>query len=148
MNNEMEINDEELRRTLTPEEYHVLRERGTEMPFSGKYVHETRDGTYTCKVCQNPLFASTAKFDSKTGWPSFDDALQGAVEYVPDTSRGFEVMEVCCARCHSHLGHVFDDGPTGTGKRYCTNSVCLELRGAEKSEKKEHPADTSLGPGE
>lgn len=115
--------EEELKKRLTPEEYHVLRERGTEAPFTGDYVHKEADGTYTCKVCGNPLFASDAQFDSGTGWPSFDTALPGAIEEHPDGNR----TEILCANCHSHLGHVFGDGPTATGKRYCINSVCLDL---------------------
>lgn len=119
--------EEELKATLTPEQYHVLREKGTEAPFSGKYVHEKTDGTYNCMVCGNPLFTSDTKFDSGTGWPSFDKAIEGSVKHVTDSSMGMERTEVVCARCGSHLGHVFDDGPTETGKRYCLNSVCLDL---------------------
>lgn len=120
-------NEEDIQKALTPEEYAVLREKGTEAPFSGEYVHEKADGTYECKVCGNPLFSSDTKFDSGTGWPSFDEALPGAVEYHSDTSHGMQRTEITCARCGSHLGHVFDDGPTKTGKRYCINSVCLDL---------------------
>lgn len=115
--------DEELKKRLTPEEYHVLREKGTEAPFSGDLLHVDADGTFTCKVCGNKLFASDAKFDSGTGWPSFDTAIEGSVKLTPDNSR----TEVTCAKCGSHLGHVFDDGPTDTGQRYCINSVCLDL---------------------
>lgn len=122
-----EINEEELKVKLTPEEYHVLREKGTEAPGTGKYLHEKTAGTYNCKVCGNPLFASDAKFDSGTGWPSFDQALEGAVKYEHDTKYGMERTEVLCANCNSHLGHVFDDGPESTGKRFCMNSVCLDL---------------------
>ncbi len=112
---------------LTPEQYRVLREKGTEAPFAGKYVHETAAGKYLCVACGNPLFASDAKFDSGTGWPSFDQALPGAVSYHKDSTHGMERAEVVCAKCGSHLGHMFDDGPKTTGKRYCMNSVCLEL---------------------
>jgi peptide-methionine (R)-S-oxide reductase len=119
--------ENEIKDMLSPEEYHVLREKGTEAPFSGEYVHEKADGTYECKVCGNPLFNSEAKFDSGTGWPSFDEALPGAIQTHADTTHGMSRIEITCARCGSHLGHVFDDGPTKTGKRYCINSVCLDL---------------------
>jgi len=122
------MDDSELKKRLTPEQYRVLREKGTERPFSGQYVHETRDGMYACVVCDNPLFSSKAKFDSGTGWPSFDEALPGAVQLRPDTGHGMNRTEVICAKCGSHLGHLFDDGPTKTGKRYCLNSVCLDLK--------------------
>lgn len=119
--------DEEWQKMLTPEQYAVLREKGTEAPFTGEYVHEKADGTYACAACGNPLFSSDAKFDSGTGWPSFDSALPGAVETHRDGTLGMERVEITCARCGSHLGHIFDDGPTATGKRYCINSVCLDL---------------------
>ncbi len=119
--------EEELKSKLTPEQYQVLRQKGTEAPFSGKLLHEKREGMYTCAACGNPLFPSDAKFDSGTGWPSFDQALPGAVKEITDESHGMVRTEVVCARCESHLGHVFDDGPTQTGKRYCMNSVCLDL---------------------
>jgi len=121
------MNEEELKNKLTPEEYHVLREKGTETPFSGKLLHDVRSGIYTCKVCGTALFSSTAKFDSGTGWPSFDQALLGAVVTKEDNELGMKRTEITCAKCGSHLGHVFDDGPTETGKRYCLNSVCLDL---------------------
>ena len=119
--------EEELKAKLTEEQYRVLREKGTEAAFSGHYVHEGKDGMYTCIVCRNPLFSSNAKFDSGTGWPSFDEAMPGSIETHVDTSHGMHRTEITCARCKSHLGHVFDDGPTKTGKRYCLNSVCLNL---------------------
>ncbi len=122
------MNEDEIRNKLTTEQYKILREKGTEAPFSGKYVYEKSCGTYNCVVCGNPLFSSTAKFDSGTGWPSFDEALPDSVEYHTDNSHGMSRTEIICAKCGSHLGHVFDDGPTKTGKRYCLNSVCLDLK--------------------
>lgn len=119
--------DEDLKKRLTAEEYAVLREKGTEAPFSGEYVHTDASGTFNCKVCGTPLFTSEKKFDSGTGWPSFDEAIPGATESKLDTSHGMQRTEVVCAHCGSHLGHVFEDGPTDTGKRYCINSVCLNL---------------------
>ena len=121
------MNEDELKQKLTPEEYRVLREKGTEAPFSGKLLHDDRDGMYTCKVCGSKLFSSDAKFDSGTGWPSFDQALPGAVKEIADDSHGMRRTEIVCATCGSHLGHVFNDGPTKTGMRYCLNSVCLDL---------------------
>lgn len=123
----MSDSEEDWKQTLTPEQYAVLRDRGTEAPFTGEYVHEKADGTYACVACGNPLFSSDSKFDSGTGWPSFDQALPGAVETHSDTSHGMNRTEITCARCGSHLGHIFDDGPTETGKRYCINSICLDL---------------------
>ncbi len=123
----MDINEEELKQKLTPEEYAVLREKGTEAPFSGKLLHDDRDGMYKCKVCGQNLFSSDAKFDSGTGWPSFDQALPGAVKEIQDDTMGMHRVEVVCSKCGSHLGHVFNDGPTDTGMRYCLNSVCLDL---------------------
>ena len=120
--------DEELKRRLTPEEFAVLRQGRTEAPFSGDLLHVDANGDFTCKVCGAKLFESDAKFDSGTGWPSFDKAVPGSVELIEDNSHGMHRTEVRCAKCGSHLGHVFDDGPTSTGKRYCINSVCLDLK--------------------
>ena len=119
------MNEQEIKQKLTPEQYKVLRQKGTERPFTGKYVHRTEDGNYVCMVCQNPLFSSDAQFDSGTGWPSFDKPIEGSVKYNQEADGRTEIL---CANCGSHLGHVFDDGPTKTGKRYCINSVCLDLK--------------------
>lgn len=124
----MPKNEQEWAQKLTPEQYKVLRERGTEAPFSGALLHETQGGMYRCAACGNALFASDTKFDSGSGWPSFDSAVPGSVTLHEDYSGGMRRTEVVCAQCGSHLGHVFDDGPQGTtGKRYCINSVCLDL---------------------
>lgn len=128
----MPNNEKEWEERLTPEQYAVLRGKGTEAPFSGKLLHEGREGLYKCAACGNPLYASDAKFDSGTGWPSFDDALPGAVRLLEDTSHGMRRTEVVCGQCGSHLGHLFDDGPTKSGKRYCMNSVCLEFNPEER----------------
>lgn len=122
-----QMNEDEIKNKLTEEEYRVLREKGTEAPFSGVYVNEKSEGVYKCKVCSNPLFKSYTKFDSGTGWPSFDEALPNAVEFIEDNSHFMRRTEVVCSVCKSHLGHIFEDGPTETGKRYCMNSVCLDL---------------------
>ncbi len=121
--------DEEWRQRLTPRQYAVLRRAGTEPPFSGEYVDTDDDGMYRCAACGNPLFDSRTKFHSGTGWPSFTEAISpDAVELLEDRSHGMIRTEVRCARCHSHLGHVFDDGPRDRGgQRYCMNSVALDL---------------------
>lgn len=121
----MPSSEAEWKEKLTPEQYSVLREKGTEAPFTGKLLKENRNGRYQCVACGQELFSSDTKFDSGTGWPSFDEAIPGAVKFEHDTKYGMERTEVLCSRCGSHLGHVFDDGPTETGKRYCLNSVCL-----------------------
>lgn len=118
--------EEEFKQALTPEQYRVLRERGTEPAFSGKLIQPDKDGLFRCAACGNALFSADAKFESGTGWPSFDQAIAGAVETREDNSYGMKRIETVCARCGSHLGHVFDDGPTKTGKRYCINAVCFE----------------------
>ncbi len=113
---------------LTEEEKRVLFEGGTEMPGTGKFLHTKDKGMYVCKNCGHELFSSDAKFDSGTGWPSFDNPKNlENVKLIEDTTHGMRRTEVQCANCGAHLGHVFDDGPTSTGKRYCINSVCLEL---------------------
>lgn len=120
------LNEAEIKNKLTNEQYRILREKGTERPFSGKALIADKEGNYRCAVCGSALFSHSSKFDSGTGWPSFDEALPGAVITREDNDHGMNRTEVLCAKCQSHLGHLFDDGPTKTGKRYCTNSVCFE----------------------
>ncbi|ASA56786.1 peptide-methionine (R)-S-oxide reductase [Vibrio gazogenes] len=114
------------RQSLTDEQFRVCRQQGTEMPFSGKLLHNKETGIYACTCCQTPLFSSASKYDSGCGWPSFDAPINAnAVRYLQDESHGMSRIEIRCAACDSHLGHVFDDGPQTTGERYCVNSVSL-----------------------
>ena len=129
MSDKVTMTDQEWRARLTPEQYAILRQGATEPAFTGKYVHTKEDGAYHCAACGAELFSSDTKFDSRTGWPSFTEpAVAAAVETVPDYSHGMVRTEVRCARCGSHLGHVFDDGPAPTGQRYCINSAALDLQ--------------------
>lgn len=120
--------DAEWKAQLGADRYRILREKGTEYAHTGEYNLHFEEGTYVCGGCQEPLFQSDAKFKSECGWPSFDDAIDGKVEYKKDTTHGMQRTEILCAKCGGHLGHVFDDGPTKTGTRFCVNSLSVEFK--------------------
>ena len=121
--------EKEWKEKLTPEQYRVLREKGTEQPFSGKYYTNKEDGTYLCAACGNELFKSDSKYESGSGWPSFYEPMaQEAVSEAIDHSHGMTRTEITCSKCGSHLGHVFPDGPKPTGLRYCVNSLSLDFK--------------------
>jgi peptide-methionine (R)-S-oxide reductase len=124
------LTDAEWRSRLTPEQYHIMREHGTERPGSCALLHEKRAGAFTCAGCGQKLFQSTLKFESGTGWPSFNDPIEGSVATSTDRSWGMVRTEVHCANCGSHLGHIFEDGPPPTGLRYCVNGVALDFHAA------------------
>ena len=121
--------EEEWKKILSPEEYYVLREKGTEQAFTGKFLKNKKKGVYICAACENPLFSSKTKFDSGSGWPSFwDTATKDSVETKMDNRFGMHRIEVICKKCGGHLGHVFDDSPTQTGQRFCINSISLDFK--------------------
>ena len=130
------LSNQEYKQLLSPEVYHIAREKGTERPYSSKYENFNEIGTYYCAVCGNPLFKSDTKFESGCGWPSFYEPVsKSSLIYVPDSSHGMVRTEVLCGRCKSHLGHVFNDGPPPTGLRYCINGVVLDFEKAKEAEK-------------
>ena len=117
--------DDEWRSRLTSQEFLILRRKGTELKFTGEYLNHKESGVYHCRACELPLFKSNTKYDSGSGWPSFNDAIEDHIELIQDRTHGMLRTEIVCARCDSHLGHVFDDGPEPTGKRYCVNSLSI-----------------------
>ena len=123
----IEKTEEEWKEKLSPEQYRVLRQKGTEAPHTGEYNLHFEDGEYQCAACGEQLFESDAKFESGCGWPSFDNAIDGKVEYIQDRTFGMIRTEILCSNCGSHLGHVFDDGPTETGQRFCVNSASINF---------------------
>lgn len=121
--------EKDWKKVLTAEQYRILRKKGTEPPFTGKYLENKEDGTYVCAACGNPLFSSKTKFDSGSGWPSFWEAIENEnIELKSDSSFGMNRIEVLCSKCGGHLGHVFDDGPKPTVKRFCINSASLDFK--------------------
>lgn len=129
MNKKVSYSEKEWKEILTDLEYKILRKKGTEPPFSGKFLYNKERGIYICAGCKNPLFSSETKFDSGCGWPSFRDVIsKGSVKLKKDKSFGINRVEVVCSKCGGHLGHVFDDGPNPAGKRFCINSISLDFK--------------------
>jgi len=124
----IEKTEAEWQAELSPEAFYVCRQHGTEAPFSGKYNNNKKEGIYNCICCGSPLFRSDTKFDSGTGWPSYYESIENAIKEVKDNSHGMQRIEVRCAKCDAHLGHLFPDGPEPTGLRYCINSVSLDFK--------------------
>lgn len=136
--NTIEKSDEEWKKVLTPEQYHILRKKGTEKPFSGNLYYNKERGVYTCAACGQELFSSDTKFESGSGWPSFYDVVSSdRVRLKEDKSNFMNRVEIVCSRCGGHLGHVFEDGPAPTGKRYCINSGSLNFKKGEEGKKGE-----------
>ena len=121
------FHEEDWKKKLTTEEYKILRKKGTEAPFSGKYNDFFQNGTYSCKGCGQKLFNSINKFLNSCGWPSFDKSIKGSIKYIEDNSHGMYRTEIVCSKCEGHQGHIFNDGPTKTGKRYCVNSISIDF---------------------
>lgn len=131
MSQENNMTEKDWKEKLSEEEYRILREKGTEPPHSGKYNTHFEEGKYYCKGCGALLFDSESKFESNCGWPSFDSSVEGAIEYKKDTTFGMMRVEILCSNCGGHIGHIFDDGPTETGKRYCVNSTSVNFENQE-----------------
>jgi peptide-methionine (R)-S-oxide reductase len=140
---ELDLSDEEWRKKLSRERYEVLRKAATEPAFSGTLLHMEDDGSFTCGGCGQALFESGAKFESGSGWPSFDQAIPGSVLEHPDNSHFMRRTEIVCSRCGGHLGHLFNDGPTDTGMRYCVNSLAVDFEAAPAAESSSTPETPS-----
>lgn len=125
--NSKELSDQDWKNRLTPDEYYILRDKGTERPFSGKFNDFFERGIYKCAGCGSELFTDGHKFQSSCGWPSFDNAIPNTIDEVPDFTHGMIRTEITCKNCGGHLGHIFNDGPTATGLRYCVNSISLKF---------------------